>query len=62
MAERISPFERIKLMDPRGVEAWSGRKLSQVLGYSDWRNFHKSIGQARGASANSEHAVEDHCV
>src|SRR5215831_12444261 len=62
MAERISPFERIKLMDPQGVEAWSGRQLSQVLGYSDWRNFRKVIDKARDACANSEDAVEDHFV
>src|SRR5215813_4808634 len=62
MAERISPFERIKLMDSQGVEAWSGRQLSHVLGYSDWRNFRKVIDKAREACANSEHAVEDHFV
>jgi hypothetical protein len=34
-----SAFERIRDETAEGDEYWSGRELSRVLGYGDWRNF-----------------------
>ena len=32
-----------------GVECWSTRELSSLLGYSQWRNFVKVIDKAKEA-------------
>ena len=34
-----SPFERIKRTNDAGMEYWSCRVFSEVLGYGDYRNF-----------------------
>lgn len=57
-----SPFERIKRTNERGSEFWSSRDFSEVLGYSDYRNFESVIEKARLACFNSGHRIEDHFV
>lgn len=45
-----------------GVECWSARDLQEVLGYSEWRNFHMVIDRAREACKAAGEAVSDHFV
>jgi len=58
----ISPFERIRRINPAGNEYWSSRDFAQVLGYTDYRNFEAVIEKARTACFNSGQRVEDHFV
>jgi DNA-damage-inducible protein D len=55
-------FERIKRVQPSGVECWSSRDFARVLGYTDYRNFEAVIEKARTACFNSGQRVEDHFV
>jgi DNA-damage-inducible protein D len=45
-----SPFESIKFIDENGVERWSARDLSALIGYDDWRNFENVLAKALVAS------------
>ena len=42
-----SPFERIKRVNAVGKGYWSSRDFSQILGYSDYRNFEQVIKKAK---------------
>lgn len=53
-------FESLKKADSSGREYWSARKLSQVLGYSEYRHFLPVIDRAKEACRNSGHEVADH--
>jgi DNA-damage-inducible protein D len=57
-----SPFERAKRRSAAGNEYWSSRDFSQILGYSDYRNFEQVIKKAKAACFNSGHRIEDHFV
>ena len=57
-----SPFERIKRTNTVGNEYWSSREFSQILGYSDYRNFEQVIKKAKAACFNSGQRLEDHFV
>jgi len=57
-----SPFERIKRTNAAGNEYWSSRDFSQILGYSDYRNFEQVIRKAKKSCFNSGHVIEDHFV
>lgn len=57
-----SPFERAKRTSATGNEYWSSRDFSQILGYSDYRNFEQVIKKAKSACFNSGHRIEDHFV
>jgi len=57
-----SPFERIKRTNDAGSEYWSSRDFSQILGYTDYRNFEQVIKKAKTACFNSGHRIEDHFV
>ena len=58
----VSPFERIKRTNDAGIEFWSSRDFSEVLGYGDYRNFEGVIEKAKLACFNSGHRLEDHFV
>ena len=58
----VSPFERIRRTNDAGVEYWSSRDFSEVLGYGDYRNFEGVIEKAKLACFNSGHRIEDHFV
>jgi DNA-damage-inducible protein D len=58
----ISPFERIRRTNEAGNEYWSSRDFSQVLGYTDYRNFEQVVQKARTACFNSGQRIEDHFV
>ena len=57
-----SPFERIRRTNEAGMEFWSSRDFSGVLGYGDYRNFEGVIEKAKLACFNSGHRLEDHFV
>ena len=45
----IALFSRFEAIanDYEGVECWSARELSELLGYAQWRNFENIIDKAR---------------
>jgi len=57
-----SPFEKIKRTNEAAGEYWSSRDFSQILGYTDYRNFEQVIRKAKAACFNSGHRIEDHFV
>jgi DNA-damage-inducible protein D len=58
----ISPFERIRRVNPAGNEYWSSRDFAQVLGYEKYSNFEQVILKARMACFNSGQRIEEHFV
>jgi DNA-damage-inducible protein D len=62
MSSEITPFERIRRVNPAGNEFWSSRDFAQVLGYVNYRHFLAVIEKARTACFNSGQRVEDHFV
>ncbi len=46
--------------DYEGVECWSARELSKLLGYAQWRNFENIIDKAKAACYNAGQEVEYH--
>ena len=55
-------FEEIKHSRPDDSEYWFARELSEVLDYSEWRNFSKVINKAKLACKNSGLIIDDHFV
>lgn len=55
-------FEQIKAVDENGNEYWTARKLSEILDYTDFRNFIAVIGKAKEACANSGESIDNHFV
>ena len=60
IGSHISPFEQIKHVSDKGLEYWSSREFSEVLGYSDYDNFKAVIEKAKLACFNSGRDVVDH--
>ena len=50
--ELFSQFESIA-NEYEGVECWSARELSNLLGYAQWRNFENIIEKAKAACENA---------
>ncbi len=46
--------------DYEGVECWSAREMSKLLGYAQWRNFENIIDKAKDACENAGQKVEYH--
>ena len=57
-----SPFELIKRTNDAGMEFWSSRDFSEILGYGDYRNFEGVTEKAKMACFNSGNRIEDHFV
>ena len=55
-------FEGHAQQADNGVEFWLGRDLQALLGYTEWRNFLKTIAKAETACEVSGHHVTDHFV
>jgi DNA-damage-inducible protein D len=60
MSDQHQLFEQLKQIDSNGMEFWSARSISKLLGYSEYRHFQLVITKAKEACINSEHAIEDH--
>ncbi|MFA5630944.1 MAG: DNA damage-inducible protein D [Porticoccaceae bacterium] len=58
--DQHQPFEQLKQRDDNGVEYWSARALSKLLGYSEYRHFQPVLAKAKEASDNSGHRASDH--
>lgn len=50
--ELFQQFESIA-NEYEGVECWSARELSTLLGYAQWRNFENIIEKAKTACENA---------
>ena len=57
--ELFRQFESIA-NDYDGVECWSARELSKLLGYTQWRNFENIVEKARAACRNAGQDVAHH--
>lgn len=57
--ELFRQFESIA-NEYEGVECWSARELSVLLGYAQWRNFENIIEKAKAACANAGQEVPYH--
>ena len=54
-------FESIKQVDETtGLEYWSARELSDILGYQRWENFDKVISRATASAKNSGDTISSH--
>ena len=62
MISNKSPFEGIKFTDENGLERWSARDLSALLGYDEWRNFENVLEKAKTACGNVGSDVNYHFV
>ena len=57
-----SIFEQLKQYNSQGLEFWSARKISKILGYLEYRNFLPVIAKAKESCLNSKQSVGDHFV
>ena len=60
IGSHVSPFEQIKHISDEGLEYWSSREFSEVLGYGDYDNFKAVIEKAKLACFNSGRDTDDH--
>lgn len=57
--ELFQQFESIA-NEYEGIECWSARELSTLLGYAQWRNFENIIEKAKAACTNAGQEVNYH--
>jgi DNA-damage-inducible protein D len=62
VAKEYVTFEQIKHVREDGSEYWNARELSEVLEYTEWRNFAKVIDRAMMSCINSGSALADNFV
>ncbi len=53
-------FEVTKHMDDDGFEYWTARELMNLLGYTKWSNFEKTIEKAMKSCSTSNQKISDH--
>lgn len=58
----IAEFEDASQFDENGVEFWTARSLQGLLGYSNFRNFLKTIERAKIACGSVGQPIRDHFV
>lgn len=61
-AKEYKSFENIKRTKEDGTEFWYARELSEVLQYTEWRNFLKVIDRAKLSCKNSGQNIDYHFV
>ena len=44
------------------IEYWTARELQELLGYTDWRNFLKTIEKAKESCKTNREQISDHFV
>ncbi|MDR2835673.1 MAG: hypothetical protein LBV69_05670 [Bacteroidales bacterium] len=49
-------FEQVS-SEYEGVECWSARKLQNLLGYTQWRNFENIIEKPKDACKNAGESI-----
>ena len=57
-----SIFENIKHINDSDQEFWYARELQEVLEYTEWRNFSKTIDKAKTSCIASGNEISDHFV
>ncbi len=57
--ELFNSFEAIA-NEYNGVECWSARELSELLGYAQWRNFENIIEKAKDSCLNAGQEITYH--
>lgn len=62
MTSPQSPFDAIKQVRDDGTEFWSARDLMRVMGYTEWRNFHRAILRTSKVLAAHGVDVEAHAI
>jgi DNA-damage-inducible protein D len=60
MSDQHQLFEQLKQIDETGMEFWSARSISKLLGYSEYRHFQPVITKAKEACSKSDHTIVDH--
>ncbi len=55
-------FEDHSQTTENGIEFWFARDLQQLLGYSEWRNFHKVIVKGKTSCEAAGNNILDHFV
>ncbi len=60
MTKTKNIFEKIKKINEFGLEFWSARDLSKILGYSEYSKFLPAIERAKMACEGSKQAVSLH--
>ena len=61
IAKLISSFEA-NAYEQDGIEYWLARELQELLGYTEWRNFLKTVEKAKESCKTNGEAVSDHFV
>ena len=56
----ITHLESKKKLTSRKVEVWRARDLMPILGYAEWENFRKVIGNAMESCVKSGMEVPNH--
>jgi prophage antirepressor-like protein len=57
MNSEMTPFERIRRVNPAGNEFWSSRDFARVLGYTDYRNFEAVSNRGAPDQTNTRFGV-----
>ena len=53
-------FESLKKLNQYGIEYWSARDLSKLLGYTEYGKFLPAIERAKDSCKNSGQNIDDH--
>ena len=63
ISKLLSELEKlVQVEQDSGVEFWLARDLQTVLGYTNWQNFRKVVGDAVTACESSGNKASDHFI
>ena len=60
LTNTIKQLDKTKRTTRNGVDYWVGREIQEILGYSNWENFHNAIRKACMACESSGEPIEKH--